>query len=284
MKKMKKKVNFDICTFCNHRCTFCSNSDERTIKYKTSLDEFRSVMQNVLKYVEMEEIGLSAKGEVLVNQQFLQIVQACKKEFCIPYVYISTNGAMMDVQKATQLIEAGLDSIKFSINALTKEEYIKVHGVDDFQKVITNFKALIGLKRTRYKNIKIFLSSIIDGEKGEIEKGFMELLGEEDFALLDGMSIYTITYTPKFDNNYKEQKIISRCSIPFRELYINANGTLGLCCKDYFDEVNFGSLIENDFLEVYHSKAFEEVRNMHKTGIFPDGHLCKKCLLFDGGM
>jgi len=284
MKKMKKKVNFDICTFCNHKCSFCSNSDERTIKYKTSLEEFRVVMKNLLRYVEMEEIGLSAKGEVLVNQEFTQIVKACKEEFAIPYVYISSNGAMMTRNKAVELIEAGLDSIKFSINALNKEQYAKVHGVDDFQKVIANFKALIDLKRTRYPHLKIFLSSIIDEKREVIEKGFIALLSQEDFALLDGMSIYNITYTPKFEKVNKEEKITSKCSIPFRELYINSNGTLGLCCKDYFDEINFGSLIENDFLEVYNSQPFQEIRQMHKTGKFPDGHLCKNCLLYDGGM
>ena len=59
---MKKKVNFDVCTFCNHKCTFCSNADERTIKYQTSIEEFQKVMKNVMQYVEIDELGLSAKG------------------------------------------------------------------------------------------------------------------------------------------------------------------------------------------------------------------------------
>ena len=280
---MKKKLNFDVCTFCNHKCNFCSNSDERTIKYQTSLDEFNRVMHNVLRYIEIDELGLSAKGEVLVNHDFVDIVRSCKEGFKIPYLYISSNGALLDEKKAIEVIEAGMDSIKFSINALTRESYKEVHKVDDFEKVLENFKTLINLKRQKYPKLKIFLSSVVDISKEELEKGFKVLLGEEDYALLDGISLYALTYTPKFEVA-SNAKVTTKCSIPFKELYINSDGTLGLCCKDYFDEINFGSLLEHDFMDVYNSAAFKEVREMHKKSEFPDGHLCKNCLLYDGGM
>ncbi len=279
---MKKKLNFDVCTFCNHKCSFCSNSDERTIKYQTSVDEFKKVMRNVLKYVECDEIGLSAKGEVLVNNDFTKILKASKEEFGIDYVYISSNGALLDEKKAVEIIEAGLDSIKFSINALDSESYKEVHKKDDFKTVVANFQTLLRLKKERYPKLKLFLSSVIDLSQEELESGFRELFSE-NFEFIDGISLYALTYTPKFKVDATQQPT-KKCSIPFRELYINSDGSLGLCCKDYFDEVNFGSLLENDFMEVYNSDAFKEVREMHKKSEFPDGHLCKNCLLFDGGM
>jgi MoaA/NifB/PqqE/SkfB family radical SAM enzyme len=278
--KLKRKLNFDVCTFCNHKCTFCSNSDERTIKYQTSLAEFRKVMQNVMQYVLADELGLSAKGEVLVNKEFTQIVKAAKEEFGIPYLYISSNGALMDEKKAVELIEAGLDSIKFSINALDRESYENVHKSDDFDVVVANFKTLLQLKKERYPKLKLFLSSVMDSTQEELQRAFEELFGE-DFELIDGISLYQLTFTPKFEVDTKA-KVTKKCAIPFKELYINSDGTLGLCCKDYFDEVNFGSLLENDFMQVYNSKAFDEIRQMHTTSEFPDGHLCKNCLLFDG--
>jgi MoaA/NifB/PqqE/SkfB family radical SAM enzyme len=283
VKKMKKKLNFDVCTFCNHKCSFCSNSDDRTIKYQTSLDEFQKVMSNVLQYVECDELGLSAKGEVLVNSDFTKIVRSCKEDFQIPYIYISSNGALLDEKKAIEIIDAGMDSIKFSINAVTRESYKEVHKVDDFEKVIKNYKDLINLKRQKYPKLKIFLSSVIDMSKEELESSFKALLGAEDYALIDGVSLYALTYTPKFEV-HSDAQVTSKCSIPFRELYINSDGTLGLCCKDYFDEVNFGSLLEHNFMDVYNSDTFKEVREMHKKSEFPDGHLCKNCLLYDGGI
>ena len=275
---MKKKVNFDVCTFCNHKCTFCSNADERTIKYQTSIEEFQKVMKNVMQYVEIDELGLSAKGEVLINKDFVKIVQSAKSEFKIPYIYISSNGALMDKKSAIEIIEAGMDSIKFSINAIDAQSYKLVHQVDDFKRVIENFKTLLTLKKEQYPNLKLTLSSIIDLPLDKLTLEFKKLFGE-DFELIDSISLYPITYTPKFDD-LNDKLITKKCSIPFRELYINADGSLGLCCKDYFDEINFGSLLDNDFLEIYNSKEFVDVRKMHKKSKFPDGHLCKNCLLY----
>ena len=279
--KIPKKVNFDICTFCNHKCTFCSNSDPRTIKEQTSLDEFKKVMQNVAKYIEITELGLSAKGEVLVNKEFADIIRAAKEEFHIPYVYFSTNGALLDKKKAIEVLEAGIDSIKFSINALNKEEYKRVHQVDDFDAVIQNFKDLLKLKKERFKNLKVTISSVIDMNKEDLVKAFKELIGE-DLIHVNDIFVYAITYTPKFEEVSSSQKVTKKCSIPFNELYINSDGSLGLCCKDYFDSVNFGSLLDNDFMDVYDSKEFKEIRQMHQMSEFPDNHLCKNCLLYGG--
>ena len=73
MSLFPTKLNFDICTFCNHKCTFCSNADERTLKESVSYDDFIAVMDNVVKYVKIEELGLSAKGEVLLNKDIIKI-------------------------------------------------------------------------------------------------------------------------------------------------------------------------------------------------------------------
>ncbi|MEA3513207.1 MAG: radical SAM protein [Campylobacterota bacterium] len=282
IKKLKRKLNFDVSTFCNHKCTFCSNPDTRTIKSQVSYEQYIKVMDNVMQYIETNEIGLSAKGEVLINKDLASIIKVTKEKYSIPYIYISSNGALATKEKLSELLEAGLDSTKFSINAVTKEEYEKVHLSDDFELVIKNLKILIDLKRTKYPNHKIFLSSVIDMKKEQLIDHFKSILGEEDFALLNGIDIFTLDYTPKFEETKSTKKITKSCPIPFNEIYINSDCTLGLCCKDYFDEISFGSLLENDFLELYNSKECEDIRQMHIKKEFPDNHLCKNCLLYEG--
>jgi len=277
--KLKRKVNFDICTFCNHKCTFCSNSDERTLKDQVTLEDFKAVMNNITKYVDIDELGLSAKGEVLVNKEFVEIVKSCKDDFNIGYIYFSTNGALLDNKKAIELLEAGINSIKFSINALDEKSYVDVHQTDDFDKVIRNFQNLLHLKKTKYKDLKVTISSVIDMDKEKLSQKFKKLIGD-NFELIDDIAVYAISYTPKMKSIGSDKKITKKCPIPFSDIYINSDSTLGFCCKDYFDEISFGSLLKNDFLELYNSKEYEDIREMHKKSEFPDNHLCKNCLLF----
>jgi len=278
---LKRKINFDICTHCNHRCTFCSNSDSRTIKDQTSLHDFIIVMDNLTRYIQISELGLSAKGEILINKDIEEIIKAAKKIYHIPYLYFSTNGALLTKEKAVQVIEAGIDSIKFSINATDAKSYHSIHKVDDFDRVIDHFKHLLILKKEHYPYLKLSISSVTLQDETSLIEAFQDIFGE-DFVHIDRISRYAISYTPKFDASLASPTITKRCSIPFEEIYINSDGSLGLCCKDYFDEINFGSLKKSDFLELYHSKMFASIRAMHENGVFSDNHLCQKCLLFEG--
>lgn len=68
------------------------------------------------------------------------------------------------------------------------------------------------------------------------------------------------------------------CLKPFDEIWINSDCSLILCCQDFFASINFGSLLTEDFLKLYHSQTFEEIRQMHNYGCLPNNHLCKQCL------
>lgn len=184
MDKIKRKINFDVCTFCNHKCNFCSNPDKRTKKNKTSYEDFVKSMDNVLKYVQTDELGLSAKGEVLLNKDLEAIIWHYKNIYKIPYVYISSNGALMDKTRAESLLQNGLDSIKFSINALDSTNYNAVHGKDDFQKVIENFAALLELKQKHYPHVKLLISSVLTPHNVENpQESFKDIFGSKAYLI-----------------------------------------------------------------------------------------------------
>lgn len=200
MSKMLKKINFDICTFCNHTCSFCSNPDKRTKKAMTRFDEFIKAMDNVLRYVDTNELGLSAKGEVLLNKDLEKIIYHCKNVYKIPYIYISSNGALLDKQKALSVLESGLDSIKFSINATNAEVYKIVHGRDDFDKVIENFKNLLSLKKERFPKVKILISSVMTNLNTLNPKDEFKKIFGEAYSLINDILLYKENIPQKLYN------------------------------------------------------------------------------------
>jgi MoaA/NifB/PqqE/SkfB family radical SAM enzyme len=280
MNFFPKKVNFDICTYCNHKCTFCSNADTRTLKDTVSYLDFITVMDNVTKYVDVDELGLSAKGEVLLNNDIINIVRVAKERYGIKYVYISSNGAFLTKKLAKKLLQAGLDSIKFSINGYDAESYRIVHLKDDFLKVIKNFNDLLELKSTEFPNTKIFISSIIDINKVELEKYFQKYFSKH-YDLISGVLKYNITYTPKFNDFKVDKSKLKACPLVFNEIYIDSDCRLGLCCKDYFKEFDYGSLLKYDFKTLYQGDNMSSIRKLHTDMALPEDHFCKKCLIFE---
>jgi len=276
------KLSFDISTLCNHQCVFCSNSDKRTIKAQVSKNDFIKVLDNITSYISIDKISLSAKGEVLLNKDLEEIIKLCKQSYQIPYVYFSTNGALLDEKRTNTLLQSGVDSIKFSINAVNKDSYKAIHSQDDFEKVIHNLHYFLKKKEAYSSNIKVFISIVSEQTKEEIIHNFKILFGA-DYALIDDIFVYMLQYTPKYD--LSEESIVDskNCLIsPFTEIYVNSDCTLGFCCKDYFDEINFGSLLEKDFMELYNHPDYKRIRQRFIENSFEKDSLCYKCLAFEG--
>ena len=61
--------------------------------------------------------------------QFVKVA----KDNGIKRVYITSNGALANIERVKETLKAGLDSIKFSINAGTRQHKL-IHGKDDLKK------------------------------------------------------------------------------------------------------------------------------------------------------
>lgn len=277
--KLPRKINFDVSSYCNHACTFCPNSDKRSLKNKVTLEKFITVMDNITKELEIDEIGLSARGEVILNKELSEIIKACKERYKIPYVYISSNGALASKEVLTQLLESGLDSIKFSINAFDEKDYANVHQANDFNKVINNLNTLLNLKKDKFHNTRVFISCVVNDSKEDVQNIFKKLC-KDTYEYLNDIFIYQLGYTQRDGEIKSDKKIKKACTIPFNELYINSDCDLVLCCVDYFGEFNFGSLLNENVSKLYNSKKFQDIRDMHDSLEFSENHLCKNCLLF----
>lgn len=278
----KFKVNFDVCSFCNHKCNFCSNNDERTIKSKVNIYDFEKTLDNLSNYIEIDSLSLSAKGEVLMNKDLSKIIELSKSKYYIPYVYFSTNGSLLTKERALEILAAGIDSIKFSINGFSKEEYYSIHLKDDFNLVLENVKELLKLKKELFPNLKIYISSVTNKKLSDIKILLKEKL-RENSQYIDDFFKYDLQFTPKYIPQGSTIIDSKNCLISiFREIYIYSDCSLGFCCKDYFEETKFGSLLDNDFLELYNNERFKLLRTNFTNNIFEKDSLCYNCLLFEG--
>ncbi len=103
----------------------------------------------------------------------------------------------MNESRAVSLIESGLDSIKFSINAIDSVNYKKVHNRDDFDRVIQNFSTLLKLKKERYPHLKLLISSVLTPcNTQNPQEAFGEIFGENAY-LIDKILPYKRNITQK---------------------------------------------------------------------------------------
>ncbi len=147
-----KEFLIDITSLCNHTCTFCSN---RKMSDKKNADD--NLIYKVLDDARKEgssSVGLYATGEPFLNKNLEDYIRYAKK-IGYEYVYITTNGAACTPKRMEKAINNGLDSIKFSIHGGTAETYRKIHGKNDFERVIKNLKWVDEFRKKNNIQLKI---------------------------------------------------------------------------------------------------------------------------------
>ncbi|HPR91139.1 MAG TPA: radical SAM protein [Candidatus Paceibacterota bacterium] len=121
MEKIKKTVIFVGYT-CNNKCIFCINYDKRkipAIPYNSLKREMISAKERGSTYLEL--IG----GETTIRPDILNIIRFAKS-LGFETIMIATNGRMLAYPEfAEAIIQAGLNSIVFSIHGHTA----KLHDV-----------------------------------------------------------------------------------------------------------------------------------------------------------
>ena len=135
-----EEIFLDLTSFCNHACVFCSNP---LIKHKKTMNH--NMALRVIKEAYdcgARELGMYATGDSFMVKNLHEYVEYAKKEIGYDYIFITTNGALASPERVQPVLDAGLDSIKFSINAATKESYKIIHGYDDFEKVLANVRSI----------------------------------------------------------------------------------------------------------------------------------------------
>ena len=80
------------------------------------------------------KISFHGMGEPLICKDLVEYVQ-CAKKCGDQYIYLDSNGVLATPEVINPILDVGLDSLKFSIHASTKETYYKITNSIHFDKV-----------------------------------------------------------------------------------------------------------------------------------------------------
>lgn len=281
-----KNALVELTNGCNHACVFCYNPEMKRKIKNVDIKKYKDFIELASKE-GLEEVGLYSTGEPFMTKNLEEFISIAKKSG-IKRVYITSNGALANMDKIIKCIDHGLDSIKFSINAGSRETYKIIHGHDDFDKVIKNIKDLYEYRNSKNLNFQIMSSFIYtDLTHSEIEP-FKEKYGKyfEDMFFQKAINqggrkideAKKLTGNLEKLNKKKEIKSFKPCSMIWNRLHFTAEGYLTACCVDYE-----GDLIYNKFdkkkkiIDQFNNKKIKELRDKHLKNDL-DGTICKNCI------
>jgi len=280
-----REVFFDLNNTCNAKCFFCSNSK---ISNRAFLDKalgFR-LLKEFFDF-GTREVALYATGEPFLRQDLADFVCESKR-IGYEYVFISTNGILATPERAKPVLDAGLDSVKFSVNASTKLGYERVHGIDCFDAVIENIKWFHSYRKESGLSYKIYLSAVfnsrIKGEQDDLSRLISPYVDEIDYRHCSnqGGNMLENKLTEKVNSrnllgSLKEDEYTERCPDVFVRCTVTSQGYLTACVVDYQNYLIIADLNASSIKDVWHSDEYVQFRKRHIKGNLK-GIICNNCL------
>ena len=261
-----KSVKIEVTSRCDLKCFFC----QLTIKDRVKGNMDDKLMYKILDGVReagVEEVGLFWIGEPFLNKSLANYVAYAKK-IGINYVFVTTNGRLANAERLRPVFEAGLDSIKFSMNATSKHTFQATTGVDGYDQVIANIMTASQIRGDN-PTPRIYASSVFDINKPEDYKKIDETIVpyvDEHYPLrLYGE--FTLDSDSKEVVHQHETNRTLESMLPCWSLFtvphISYDGFISACFCDFDEAFFMADLKEVSFMEAWHSLKFQALRAAH---------------------
>src|SRR3954454_14874551 len=133
---------FEVANRCNSKCATCPLTfSPQEAARQLSLEEFQSLVDQL---PDLRRAVLQGVGEPLLNRDLAPMIRHLKERDI--YTVFNTNAALLTRRRQVELVESGLDELRVSLDGSTPETYLKVRGIDVFERVLANVAEMV---RTR---------------------------------------------------------------------------------------------------------------------------------------
>jgi 2-deoxy-scyllo-inosamine dehydrogenase (SAM-dependent) len=230
-------VEIEINSFCNRKCLNCPNHDhERPIAFLEDGLYYRIIDELAALHFS-GRLTYNMFNEPLLDKRLPAFIAYARKMLPSVFIYLNTNGDLLDLNMWQNLRRAGLD-------------FANVSQYDG-----------------RYnQNVQNLLDAVDDEEKKHIFHRVFDI--EKDATNLGG-SVPGVTR--------RSLPVKEFCVRPFYQLCVNYRGRVVLCCSDYFGAVEIGDLHRQSIKQLWRNWKFVYYRyklmRKNRAGL----RLCRDC-------
>ena len=290
-----KRIVMEVFGGCNYTCQMCPQTNPgrgKSFTRKMPISEFERILDQIVPKYGMPQINLEGSGEPTMAKDLPKYIEAVKKRNLKCFMYC--NGARLNGQFMKDVINAGIDFVRFSVIGYNRELYKKWMNIDNFNLILSNLIEIQSYIKSVNSQTQVSTYHLITDNSRineEIESYKNNVINVvKSIAYIWKMH----NWSGNHDNiNPREKTARRSCGRPFApELTVRAGGSLGRtgaivpCCQTLGppneEKSILGHLDKNSFEDVYFGEKYEKLRKAHENKDFDKIDYCKDCdFLYD---
>jgi radical SAM protein with 4Fe4S-binding SPASM domain len=165
-------ANIEITRRCDLTCRYCARTLTGISADDMSLETFRTLLSKLPHAYRITLVGL---GEPLLHPQLVEMVSLAANQG--RRIALVTNAMALDDRLTSQLLEVGLDSIAFSIDAADPDLVSQMRPGSDIQRITSNIRRFTDQARRLDRPISMAVFSAISREGVSDLSALVRLVG-----------------------------------------------------------------------------------------------------------
>lgn len=134
-------VQLEVTNYCNLKCKMCIRDNIKTNNKNMSFDEYKEIISQI----KPQKVTLAGSGEPTIHKDLSKMIEYAGINNIS--TMISSNMTLLNNGDAEELVKSGLNVVKVSIDAATRQTYLNIRGEDCFEKIISNIGGIVSAKR-----------------------------------------------------------------------------------------------------------------------------------------
>ena len=282
---------------CNFKCPFCPTGSKKTdasSRVIMKLDMFKSIIDGCAEFPQkIKSLSLVIHGEPTLNKNLPDMVKYAKRSGMFEHIETSTNGYLLTEETTRNLIDAGLDTLRFSIYGTDNSGYNMVtENSDAFDIVARNVADFFLMKQkmrpTLHVHCKIIDTNLTESQRKMFIETFSPIADSIYIDSIMGWSgssdaDFTLGLNPTTGmsgSRLVKDRVV--CPQPFYQLAVSANGEVSPCCVDWNHDLTIGNASEQSMVAIWNSPRANEFRRAHLRGERGGIPTCRDCQFMQG--
>jgi len=262
-----KYIQIETTTLCNGNCKFCySKNAKRTPEFMENKVFGKIVDESRNRGVVFRPF---LQNEPFTDKRMPELIEYIKNDKTAK-VELNSNAALLNTELSENIIKAGLDLIKFSVDGFSKDTYKKSGRGFDYNKVKQNILNFTKIRNKLNPDLKIYVRMIdMDVNKHE-QEDFLKFWSKYvDYAQI--VPLYSWPWTGQKENYPKP------CPKIREEMFFCTNGNAVLCCWDYAERSVIGNIINQTIEEIWLGETNRKYKSLLDKGKRSEILLCSRC-------
>ena len=277
-------ISIESSSHCNADCIMCPRELLTRPKGNMASDLYEKIIDECAEHSRsVKLIQPFMFGEPFINKQLVEMIKYTKSRIPSVPVNVSTNGSLLNAERAREIIDSGLDKINIDIDGATKETFEGVRIGLDYDQVASNARHLMSLKResgSRKPEITVTIINM-DETASEIEDFKTQWRHAADNVVVQSYTTWTGSVedrnTGEMENASTVGGFTFPCKHPFEEFVIAHDGKVSICCLDFDFKVVVGDVSKESIRDIWNGQALNDVRQKMIDGRYQDLDICSQC-------